>query len=346
MNRLKKYYRLRVNNILQKLKRNIKFLVKACISMILIYMLLKNIEIKPFMEGIVHVGWKLYVFSFVCYVITILLGALKWRLLLSKVSLKVLIITSFKAQFYSTVLPGQLFGEASKVMNLHKEKVADAEITASVIVDKITSFMAVFLIGIIGIINTQIALPKSFIIFFPIMYIIMIGILLFPRIKFLDVFILYVIEKLSNMKISFNKNYISSIMSLYNTWKKYVFSKKIVIDSIILGVIIQGIGVFQQWGLSLKTGLSISIYEFMWIFPAISIVLLLPVSLGGLGVREISLVGFLSLFAVSKEEALVISIITLSSQIFSALIGAGLIINEYINTLITNNRQKKGKTSF
>ena len=53
--------------------------------------------------------------------------------------------------------------------------------------------------------------------------------------------------------------------------------------------------------------------------------LLLPISYAGIGVRDASLIGFLSLYSVDGEMAVTISILMLSSQLIMAIL-AGIMI--------------------
>jgi uncharacterized membrane protein YbhN (UPF0104 family) len=63
---------------------------------------------------------------------------------------------------------------------------------------------------------------------------------------------------------------------------------------------------------------------FLWLWPFIYIVGRLPISVANLGVREISLVGILSLYGVEKSSALLMSMILFSALILMAMIGAVL----------------------
>lgn len=63
---------------------------------------------------------------------------------------------------------------------------------------------------------------------------------------------------------------------------------------------------------------------FLWLWPFIYIVGRLPISFANLGVREISLVGILSLYGIEKSSALLMSMILFSALILMAMIGAVL----------------------
>jgi uncharacterized membrane protein YbhN (UPF0104 family) len=60
----------------------------------------------------------------------------------------------------------------------------------------------------------------------------------------------------------------------------------------------------------------------VWIYAAISILGRIPISVANLGVREATLVGFLTIYGVEKSQSLLMSMILFSVLVFRAVIGA------------------------
>jgi uncharacterized membrane protein YbhN (UPF0104 family) len=86
-----------------------------------------------------------------------------------------------------------------------------------------------------------------------------------------------------------------------------------------LGLVAQALIAAIHWGVALALGLSLSPLALTWILALGTIVGLLPVSFGGLGVREATYVGLLSLFGVSAGPALALSL-----MMFMILVALGL----------------------
>ena len=119
---------------------------------------------------------------------------------------------------------------------------------------------------------------------------------------------------------------LSSISSnFYEAWKKYVSNYKSILLAIIIGGIVQLAGIIQEYGIGIALNINIPFCEYFWIYATLSLLLLIPISFAGFGVREISLVGLLSIYEVSKEYAITISFIMASAQLMVALIG-GIIV--------------------
>jgi uncharacterized membrane protein YbhN (UPF0104 family) len=71
-------------------------------------------------------------------------------------------------------------------------------------------------------------------------------------------------------------------------------------------------------------GINISYYDWCWVFGVISIVVLLPVTIGGVGLREGGFVLLLGYFGVQNDKALALSLSIFGLQITGALIGGAI----------------------
>jgi uncharacterized membrane protein YbhN (UPF0104 family) len=68
-------------------------------------------------------------------------------------------------------------------------------------------------------------------------------------------------------------------------------------------------------------GIEIAFVEWLWIFAIVSLAVLLPLSVGGLGVREGAFVAVLGLLKVPSSSALALSLTIFASQLATALVG-------------------------
>lgn len=315
------------------MKRNhfLKKVIKLFVTIILLAILLKKINMEDLGNAIRMVKKECLFISIFIYIISVGLNAAKWKMLLPNITFVQLSKTCFKAQFYSMVLPGQLFGEASKVLDLKNSEETQGKIASSVIVDKITSLMGTMVIGIVGIIFTSIRVPGILRILFVIVLFTLFIIIMSGKLKFLDTIVTccsYLLWKKPSTPAIRKTG--GKLYKLYSIWKNYSCMGIVLFQSLFVGIINQMLGVLQVWVIADSIGTNVSFVEFCWIMPAVSIILLLPISFGGLGVREISLTGFLALFEVPSEKAITISVISLLSHFVSAIIGSLAMIHDGI----------------
>ena len=132
------------------MKNKIVRMLKILLSIILMFILLTQIEYEEIRAIGAEVKIRILLIAVTIYFISIVINALKWKVLLPKTKIIFLVYLCFKAQFYSTVLPGQLFGEASKLTSWKYQEEDAARVTASVVYDKITGIIGQMLIAMAG----------------------------------------------------------------------------------------------------------------------------------------------------------------------------------------------------
>jgi uncharacterized membrane protein YbhN (UPF0104 family) len=94
--------------------------------------------------------------------------------------------------------------------------------------------------------------------------------------------------------------------------------------NILVAVLYQFIGVLMFYLLSRGLQLHIGFFDWSWIVGALTLALFLPLTIGGLGVREGTLIGILGMFGYGSETAIALSLMAFSFVIMLAIIGAAL----------------------
>ena len=67
--------------------------------------------------------------------------------------------------------------------------------------------------------------------------------------------------------------------------------------------------------------INIAMIDWCWILGLLSIALFLPITIGGIGVREGTLVGIMGSMGIAQEKALALSFVIFGTQIIVSLIG-------------------------
>ncbi len=272
--------------------------------------IIHSFEIIPF--SIILFAFLLMSFSWVIY-------ALNWKLLLSSIPFIKLQKFTLISGYYSLILPGMIAGDISRIYILGKEGRDYENIAVSVLIHRISGIIGLFIIGLGGIIFSIHKIPLSVIIIFIVGFIL--GLALFFLIPF-D-FICRFLNRLRNRYIKLGK-IISSLEKIINIWKIYSRKTLLLFYSLAIGIFYQIINVLILFILAQTIGIAISYTDWCWIFTLLSFALFLPISIGGIGIREVSLVGLLSLFQVPSEKAVALSLFLFGLQSIFALIGGFL----------------------
>ena len=94
--------------------------------------------------------------------------------------------------------------------------------------------------------------------------------------------------------------------------------------SIAVGVVYQLLCVGMTAILAAGLGIEVTFIDLCWVFGAISVLLFLPISIGGLGVREGGFVGLLAGLGVAGDRAMALSLACLGVEVVLGLVGFGV----------------------
>jgi uncharacterized membrane protein YbhN (UPF0104 family) len=94
--------------------------------------------------------------------------------------------------------------------------------------------------------------------------------------------------------------------------------------SIVLGASFQLIAVLINIRFARDLGIRVDFADWCWVFGVISVVTMLPFTVGGLGLREGSFVGSLALLGIAPEKAMALSFALFSLLLAGAAVGGVL----------------------
>jgi hypothetical protein len=227
------------------------------------------------------------------------------------------------SQYYSLLFPGQVAGEAVKAYKLGRGKQNAEQIAASVIIDKAIGLLGVISVAIGGACLSETNLAKDMLtLFFIAIIFLLTALYLFQFDGFYNVvrkfFIFYKKNIFTKGKI------VDQCLRLIEAWRQYLNEPVLLLKSLPLGILYQLIGAYISLILGKSIGIDIAFADWCWIFGVISLVVVLPVTIGGIGLREGGFIFLLGNFDVSNEKALALSLSIFGFQIVGALIGAVL----------------------
>lgn len=299
------------------MKNKIVRMLKILLSIILMFILLTQIEYEEIRAIGAEVKIRILLIAVTIYFISIVINALKWKVLLPKTKIIFLVYLCFKAQFYSTVLPGQLFGEASKLTSWKYQEEDAARVTASVVYDKITGIIGQMLIAMAGFSFSLIGKRSGWYWVLFGIFVVVLGVVLFSA----ETHVAEMIYAMINFVIKRQKKVGEKLNEFYDAWRYFSTDKKTLFLSVIWGVVNQLMGNLMIYYVSLMLGLKVGFLDYCWIMPMLSLVLLIPVSFAGIGLRDASLTSMLSLYNVPPSKSLVLSTSLLLGQVVAAVIG-------------------------
>lgn len=301
------------------MNRKIALLIKIGISATLIYVLFNNIPFTEIRDAWLNFSALAVLAAALLHFVALLAGAIKWKIFLSEQSLARLLQFTLINSFYASVLPGQFTSEATKAYRLGQRTGNVGRVVISVWLDKMTGLWSLLILAITGFSFASVTVPLG-------IQITAIGLLVVTTICIYVVYSPNVARTVAVMfarkSIRWSEKLSYFLDKLTDKLNNFHGRPAQIIGSIFLGGVYQILSVGITIILARELGILISPQDWFWIFGVISVVQLMPISIGGLGVREVSFVGLLAIFGIESPVALVLSLSIFGLQTFYALIGA------------------------
>lgn len=271
----------------------IKNYIKAAISIGLLYFLFIKIDFSIIKKFDANIAFP-FLLSLIITLGALFVMSFRWKLLsfIIKKRPKITKLYSYylKGMFYNIFLPGAIGGDIVRTKDFMKEyDVKLKQAAALTAVERITGLYVLFVLCFTGLIfgsvPFQIGVPHS------VLFLILLAII------FAIPFVKWVINKKIN--ISYRLILVVLLFSFFgqlgDVLIAYVFSSFL--------------------------GVELLFSQFLIIMPIVYFVTVLPISLGGLGVREGTFVGILSLYSIESSVAIVISFLMYLVKISVGLVG-------------------------
>ena len=301
-------------------KKTILIILKAIVSISLLSYIITNIDWKEVLSNLGKANFALLFVVFFLYVLEQVELTYKWRVLISargiKVSLFRLCIINSIGTFWGLFLPSSVGTDVVRGYYLVKNNSEKAISVSSIFVDRISSMFSLLLLGIVFILLAGDMISKFNLSTYIIPFSIIITILfyLFQREKTAH----YLKDKLNLLKY---KKVFDLLIKLHFSLLEYKKYPKALVSSFVLSILVQLTRVMIYYFVAMAYNISVPIIYFFIFVPVIMLVLMIPISIGGLGVREGTFIAFFSLVGMSINEAVIISFTTSLMVNFINLLG-------------------------
>lgn len=305
------------------MKSNIfSFIFKVAISTVLLWYVFSHVDMVHVWAAITRMPIVVLLIALGMQVLSVFLAAVKWHMILPRYTFSSVIRMSFVGQLYALVLPGQLVGEGAKAYRMARPGDIHT-VASSVLIDKITGLMGLAVVFGYGILVSPLPVPRAFTI--------TVAALIAGGIGFFFVLRNRRAVGWATAFLDFCANRIPSSAALtqlgmrmveeihHQSRRTYALS-----GAVLLGIFFQVFLVWISMVVAYGLGMSVAFSEWCWIFGVVSLVVLLPITVAGIGVREVSLVTLLATVGVSSSSALAFSFMILGLQIAMAVVGGAL----------------------
>ena len=323
--------------------KNWKFLF-SLIGILLFVIILYNMNIPLLIEIVQDLNpYYLSITALIC-AITAFLKIVKWKfvanIIYPQFTLKSATISYMGGLALSMFTPAKT-GEVIKIFYLDKTGTEYGKALSAVIADRLIDIFMLFGSGICGIIALnfifKVEIISPWFVVFLILCLSFITIILGNKkilVRIINPFIQVLPKKWQSIVINLYENYFCGIDTLLSNKKK-------LIPVFIVGITSWILPIAYGYTLALAVGINIPILFFVALIPIICIIELAPISISGIGTRDLAMIYLFGLMDINPETALIYSLLYLATFWIPGLIGMLLLIKYPVEIPTSSNDEQK-----
>ncbi|MDJ0955807.1 MAG: lysylphosphatidylglycerol synthase transmembrane domain-containing protein [Arenicellales bacterium] len=301
------------------------FLLKLIISIGLVSWIIKDVDFVEVVEVVKHTDITLLIIAFCLFFLGYFLTAIRWRLLMSihriNPPLIVLVQSFMVGIFFNNFLPSTIGGDVSRMYDVWRIAKDKTSAVSVVLVDRFMGILALILWATLAVlISAEIrSIAEIYIpIFIVLCAAICLAAFIFGRPRRL---INMLTGKLSNF-VSGRKSYIEKpVGKVLQAFGPYYNHNAVLLKALFVSLLLQLNVIIHFWLIGLAMDLDVSFFAMCVIIPCALMIMMLPISVNAIGVREVTFVYFMSFFGVNNESALVFAWIAFTFVLFQGLLG-------------------------
>ena len=302
-------------------RAGIPLLLKLSLSALLLASVLMRVDVASLQGTISRSDLALLGLAVAVSFAAWLVNTLKWQRLLPRSQAGPgyleLLRLNFIGMFYNLFIPGQVGGEVVKSVKLARAGVGATAAAVSVVSDRVTGLLALFVVGVVGVILSPSMVGSA-----PSLVpwiagcgftLAIASTILLTRMGHAA---LLAVEKIlfdCCRQIGWNLHIDSSIPATSGP-----LSPALVL---VLAVVFQSMAVYANLLLCEALGIPLSFAQLLWIVAAVALVQSLPISVAGLGIREGTYVALLQQQGIDASSALALSLAVFAIQLLMATTG-------------------------
>ncbi len=298
--------------------------IKIAVSVGLIAYLLSRVDLQALWQLIVRANPWLLLLALLLYLAAITLGCLKWRILLAALNINApftdLLAYTFVGLFFGNVLPSNVGGDVVRAYDLAAASKRPEDAAISVLVDRLMGLVAFFAAAVVMAVLTLLLLGGSLE-----MEEIVLWVLLGFGALLLGLALLFSRRFTSRGAVLFDLPFLQAFrpaaVRVFHALQAYRHSYASLGKALLISLAVMVITSLVQLAIAQAMGLDIPALYFFLFNPLIAFVLVVPISVNGIGLKEAAFVFFFGLVGVPQGAALSISLVFHAIIVASSLPG-------------------------
>ncbi|MBM3245778.1 MAG: flippase-like domain-containing protein [Candidatus Omnitrophica bacterium] len=289
-------------------KKIVSLLFRVAISVILLFFLFQQVDRKSLLGIIKNARLDLLLFAFIIFFFSYLFCLLRWEMLLKAVkihlSLKRIVMSFAGGVFFSLFLPSTIGGDLVRSIDLAVHTRRPREVVATVLLDRLSGYIGLVILALLSLLfGWKLMKDKSILLSVVIITALLVVILL----ALFNRFIYFRVNRLLHSPTAGRLR--AAIKNLHQEIHYFRHHQKVIVNNLILSVLIQMVTPLTFFVIALSLGIKLNIAYFFIFLPIIGAITLLPISIGGLGLRDATVIFFFAKAGLGKDMAFAMSLL-------------------------------------
>jgi len=308
-------------------RSKIFFFLRVMLSCAILFYLVTFLDWERIKSILPQLSYKYIWQAFIFLLISIFIISIRWSVLLHQFSIKQSIMDSWRFYmigfFYGIMLPAVVGGDIVRLgLSIKRHRGRKALLAISILFERSCGLIGILMIAAVAVLLAPSLLQEEQMLFDSISRLggafIVLFITFFVCIKFTAY------ERLAE-RIDFVRT-CSSLMTLLDYFKKMSF--KVIVLILLLSVSAHTMDILSSYYLAKALNINQPLSIFFVVMPIVYAMTLLPISIGGLGIREGVLAFFLIKVGVPGSDAVLLGFLIYLNRVVLALLGGGLHVFE------------------
>jgi len=301
-------------------KKVLSIFLRIGITAALLVFLFKQVDERVMLAVIRRADKRLLLAAFGIFLSTYILCLYRWQMLLKAAKLNLpltRIIISFSGGiFFSLFLPSSIGGDFIRSIDLALYTKKPRQVVATVLLDRLSGYISLVILTLSALFfGRDLINNKSVVISVALLTVILIVVLLV-------LFNPFVYSKVNSLLHSPRAGRIrKSIKNLHQEMNQFGGHRAMIARNIAVSVIAQTITPVTFYLIALALGIHLKLVYFFIFLPIIGAITLLPISIGGLGLRDTMTVFFFGQVGMAKDVAFTMSLLSFTFMFIYGVLG-------------------------
>lgn len=296
--------------------------VKLLISGGLLYWLLKDAEFSVIFETIRHANPWLLGLAFCMFFLGYFITAFRWQTLLRSqghdAPLMPLVRSFMVALFFNNFLPSTIGGDVIRMYDSWKIMRKKSEAFAVIFIDRFFGITALLCYALIALLLMQRVADMV-----PVLRPVLIAAFLFAAVVIFVVFSKagYLAPKAEAWQEGHPNPVLRLVGKLLRAFAVYSGKTTTLVKVFVLSLLLQLNVILHFTVIALALGIDVPLIAMFVIIPVATVVMMLPVSINGIGLREAVFVLFFGIFGVTNDQSIAFAWVAYSFVLVQGLLG-------------------------